>query len=50
MKDRQGLTASLTPRVVRDALGVRQYALRVWDEKGRAIVERNGDKYEVLSH
>jgi hypothetical protein len=50
MKDRQGLTASLTPHVVRDALVVRQYVRRVWDEKSRAIVERNGDTYEVLPH
>jgi hypothetical protein len=50
MKARQGLTTSLTPHVVRDALVVRQYVRRVWDEKGWAIVERSGDEYEVVSH
>ena len=36
--------------IMRDALFLERYVRDAWDEKGRVIVERNGDKYEILPH
>jgi metal-responsive CopG/Arc/MetJ family transcriptional regulator len=36
--------------VLRDALFLEKYAQDAWQERGRIIVERDGDKREVIPH
>lgn len=36
--------------VVRDALFLEKYAQEAWRDRGRIVVERDGDKREVIPH